>query len=139
MILINAEGLIMGRIASFAAKNAMKGEQVVIVNAEESVITGNKKFLLQRFKKRFDLAVKGNPRKGPKASRMPDKMLRRAVRGMLPTRRKTGKEAFKMVKVFIGLPEKYQGKEFVELNVHVDKNKKFVKLGEISQLLGAKW
>ncbi len=44
-MIINADNLIIGRIASFAAKKALLGEKVVIVNSEEAVMTGKKKRL----------------------------------------------------------------------------------------------
>ncbi len=140
MLLINAEELVMGRLASYCAKKALQGDEIVIVNAEKAMIIGGKKDLLQRFQQRFDLSVKGNPRKGPKASRMPDKILRNAVKGMLPVRRKKGMDAIKRVRVFIGLPEKFNEKEFVQLEgFKGDKSKNFMFLGELSKLLGAKW
>jgi len=50
------------------------------------------------------LKVKGNPEKGPKMSRMPDKIVLDAIKGMLPIKKSRGKKALKNVKVFIGTP-----------------------------------
>ncbi|MAG21973.1 MAG: 50S ribosomal protein L13 [Candidatus Diapherotrites archaeon] len=140
MILINAEDLIVGRVASFCAKNALKGEEVVVVNAEKAILTGNKKDLLHKFQTRINLAVKGNPMHGPKAIRMPDRLFRRAIKGMLPTKRTTGKEAFHRVKVFIAVPEEFKDKKFENLDsLKVDKSKKYMVLGTLAKLLGATW
>jgi ribosomal protein uL13 len=139
-IFINAENSVLGRVASFAAKKALQGEQVAILNAEKAVITGSPDYAMQRLKVRLDLHSKGNPRKGPKCSRMPDRVLRRAVRGMLPFERKRGREAFKRVQVYISIPAAMQGKKFtqVEAAAHSPKQR-YVELGEICRLLGAKW
>jgi len=140
MVLVNAEGKVLGRLSTFCAKKALEGEQVTVVNAEKAIMTGSKKDRLARFKRRMDLAAKGNPNKGPKASRMPDRMLRHAINGMLPHKKKAGREAIKRVIVFIGMPEKFNGKEFAEIKEDKESSRiNFITLGEISRLLGAKW
>jgi ribosomal protein uL13 len=86
------------------------------------------------------MKAKGNPAKGPKHERMPDKMLRRAIRGMLPHKKAKGREAFKKIKVFIGIPEEYANAKLTEVTEAEFKGaKKYCTLGEISKLLGAKW
>jgi len=140
MILIDAKGLVMGRLASAVAKKALQNEEVVIVNAEKVVVTGTKKSVMQKFQKRFELAQKGNPRLGPKFSRMPDRIVRHSVRGMLPYKRSTGKTAFRKVKVFIGIPKEFEGKEFTQIETAKHNEKVgFVILGDVCKLMGAKW
>ncbi|MCX6798728.1 MAG: 50S ribosomal protein L13 [Candidatus Diapherotrites archaeon] len=140
MILVNAENIVLGRLASFAAKKALQGEQVVIVNSEKAIITGSREYALKRYKTKLDLQAKGNPRKSPKYSRMPDRMVRRAARGMLPWKNPRGKKAFKNITAFIGLPEKFAGKQFAEAGqARISGAKKTVRLEEICRLLGAKW
>lgn len=140
MILINAEKNVMGRIASFAAKKALEGENVTIVNAEKAVITGSKEDAMKKMKTRLNIRGKGNPEKGPKFSRMPDRVLRRSVRGMLPWRSSRGKEAFKRVHAYIGLPSEFEGKKFTGMPESKGREaRRFVLLGEICRLSGAKW
>ncbi len=138
MILVNAENRIMGRLATFVAKKAIEGETVTVINAEKAIITGSKQNAMRKFKIRLDIHGKGNPEKGPKFSRMPDKVLRHSIRGMLPWRSSRGKEAFKRVQVYIGLPDSLEGKQFAEMP-KAKEPKRFVQLGEICRLLGAKW
>ena len=57
-MIIDAKDLILGRLASFAAKQALLGETVDIVNAEESVITGNKRWIIAHYVQARD---RGNP------------------------------------------------------------------------------
>ena len=138
MILVNAENRIMGRLATFVAKKAIEGETVTVTNAEKAIITGSKQSALRKFKTRLDIHGKGNPEKGPKFSRMPDKVLRHSVRGMLPWRSNRGKQAYKRVQVYIGLPDSLKGKQFAEMPKEKEP-KRFVQLGELCRLLGAKW
>ncbi len=140
MILVNAENLIVGRVASVCAKKALQKEEVIIVNAEKAVLTGRKKDLLKKYQTRINLHNKGNPNYGPKGVRMPDQIVRAAVIGMLPRRRKTGRDAIKRIKVFIGVPEKFEKAEVTDLSsFKVEETKTFMHIGELSKLLGAKW
>jgi len=69
-----------------------------------------------------------------------DRILRRSVRGMLPWKSIRGKEAYARVRAYTGIPEEFTGKKFVELPKGVEKEvKRFVELGEICKLFGAKW
>ncbi len=43
MKIIDGKDAVLGRLASYAAKEALKGEEVIIVNCKEVIITGNKK------------------------------------------------------------------------------------------------
>jgi len=138
MILVNAENVIMGRLASFVAKKAIEGEQVTVVNAEKASITGSKDAAVKKLKVRLSLGSKGNPEKGPKFSRMPDQVLRMSVRGMLPWKSTRGKEAYGRIHVYIGIPSEFDGKRFEEIPSKGE-SRKSVELGTICKLLGAKW
>ncbi len=137
MILINAENQVIGRLATFVAKKALQGEEVTIVNAEKAIITGSKKDAVRKYRSKMDIRGKGNPEKGPKFSRMPDRVLRRSIRGMLPWKSSRGRDAYRKVHAYIGIPEEFEGKAFAELPER--QVKKFVELGIVCKLLGAKW
>jgi len=140
MILINAENAVMGRLSTFAAKKALEGEQITVVNAEKAIITGSRENAMKKMKTRLDMRGKGNPEKGPKFSRMPDKVLRRCIRGMLPTKSSRGRESLKRIHVYIGLPTEFEGKQFENIPKSSGKEaKKSVQLGKVCRLLGAKW
>lgn len=100
--IINAEGLILGRMASIIAKRLLKGEKIVIVNAEKAVLSGKRKSKVKEAKEFLQV---GHPKKGPFHSRRPDRIIRRTVRGMLPYKQPKGKQAQKRLKAFIGIPE----------------------------------
>jgi large subunit ribosomal protein L13 len=140
MILVNAEGKIMGRLASFVAKKAILGEEVTVVNAEKVILTGSKEATLEKFRVKLNIRSKGNPEKGPKFSRMPDRILRMSIRGMLPWKSSRGKKFYKEVHVYIGVPSEFEGKKFEEIpGANENEPRKAVELGTVCRLLGAKW
>ncbi len=140
IIVINGENAILGRLASYAAKKALEGYTVYIVNAEKVAITGNKDDILRRYLEKIQ---RGDPHKGPFFPRQPHLIVRRTIRGMLPWKKKRGREAYRRVKVFIGFPEELKKYEVVELDrkYKIEKLKipKFIYLGELSRLIGGKW
>ncbi|OEC88038.1 MULTISPECIES: 50S ribosomal protein L13 [Methanobacterium] len=140
-MIIDGEGLIMGRLASTVSKMLLNGESVVVLNAEKILISGTKEWAYARYKQRVDRASISNPRKmGPKYPRRPDDIFRRTVRGMIPYRKTSGREAFKGLKVFVGIPREFADAEIFKLEEAMPKNiKKSIELGTISKLLGAKF
>jgi len=137
MIVIDANNLILGRLASFAAKKVLLGEEVRIVNCEKAVISGDKKYTLQKYKLKFD---KGVPLKGPYFPRTPDRIVRRAVRGMLPFKRARGREAYKKVMCYAGMPEGLKEKPITLKEADASKlpTAKFIAIKKISEHLGVK-
>jgi large subunit ribosomal protein L13 len=140
-MIIDGEGLIMGRLASTVSKMLLNGEKITILNAEKILISGTKEWAYARYKQRVDRASISNPRKmGPKYPRRPDDIFRRTVRGMIPYRKTSGREAFKGLKVFVGIPQEFEGAEIFKLEEAKPKNIiKSIELGTISRLLGAKF
>lgn len=107
-IILNAEGAILGRLASYAAKQALLGNTIRIVNAEKALITGDAKSIIERvWKLSADI---GQPFKGPFQPKMPDRFVRRVVRGMLPYKRARGREALERVLCYMGVPKQFAGK-----------------------------
>lgn len=110
--LVNADGLILGRMASVVAKKLLNGEKVIIVNAEKAVISGKKKSKVAEAKEFLEV---GAPRQGPFHYRRPDRIIRKTVRGMLPFKQPKGKTALKKLKVFISVPEDLKGQPLVSI------------------------
>ena len=57
-MIINANNLILGRLASFAAKQALLGEKIEIVNSEETVIIGSKKVIYAKYDEKINTAIR---------------------------------------------------------------------------------
>jgi large subunit ribosomal protein L13 len=99
---IDASGLIVGRMASIIAKRLLLGESIIVVNAEKAVISGRR---LSRVKEAKKFLEVGHPGKGPFHPRRPDQIIRKTIRGMLPRRLPKGQAALRRLRVFLGLPE----------------------------------
>ena len=134
-VVIDADGLVVGRLATGVAKMLLKGDEVVIINAEKAVISGSRDSLVAEFKHRRFV---GSQRKGPYYPRMPDRILRRAVRGMLPQKSARGRAALHRLGVYMGVPVKYTDAKPVQIESAVKPGiRTCMKLGDLSRILGA--
>jgi len=135
-MIINAQDTVLGRLASYAAKQALLGNKVEIVNCEKAVITGDRKDVFERYKARSsprDVTHK------PIVYKMPDMFVRRVVRGMLPWKKTRGREAYKKIFCYVGIPEHLKDKEIINLgnaNINKLKNLKYIYVKELSSYLG---
>jgi large subunit ribosomal protein L13 len=130
MKIIDGKNAVLGRLASYVAKEATKGEEMVIVNCGEIIITGNKQNIRKNFKEKREKI--GSGQKGPKHSRLAERIVKRAIRGMLSNHRKgMGKEAYRRIKCFQGIPKEFENLEKITAK---EKNKrKYVLVKEISK------
>ena len=104
MATIDVKDLILGRFSTVIAKRAILGEKINLVNCEKAIITGDKVSVFKFYKEKNE---RGNPLKGPYTQKMPDRFVRRTIRGMLPYKQEKGKKAFKNIMCYIGIPEKF--------------------------------
>ena len=132
-VVVDARDCIMGRVASQVAERALDGERIAVVNAERAVITGREEDVMSTYRKRREL---GSDR-GPYYPKQPDRILKRAIRGMLPYKRPRGREAFEDVRVYVGNPHDEDAEVLPDTSLDRLSNIKFVQLGEISEQLGA--
>ncbi|MCX8158546.1 MAG: 50S ribosomal protein L13 [Candidatus Diapherotrites archaeon] len=141
MVVIDAKDLVLGRMCSVVAKRALKGEDIKIVNSEKCVIIGGRQTIFNKYKTRKDMKTKGNPIKGgPKYPKMPHLIVKRAIRGMLPYKKETGRKALKRIKVYIGIPNELKDSKFETIEeAKAPLNKSAVYIEEISKRLGARW
>jgi large subunit ribosomal protein L13 len=135
--LVNAEGLIVGRMCSKVAKRLLNGEEVIILNAEKAVFSGKRKAKI--LEGHIFLEV-GAPERGPFHYRRPDKYLRKVVRGMLPYKQPKGKSAYKRLKVFMGIPKELNDQAMItfEEASSVDLKGPRLTLGELAKEIGWK-
>ena len=128
-IIIDGNGAVFGRICSFTAKKALEGNEVIIVNSEKTIMTGNKKDTIAKYS---SVRKKGgHSQKGPKLSNVPHRILKRAIRGMLPDHRKgQGKETLKRIKCYDGMPEEFKEEKMMKVNA--PKKLKFMELKELA-------
>jgi len=128
-ILINAEGQVLGRLASMAAmilRGKKKtyytphvdcGDNVIVINAEKVVLTGNK------MEKKEYVTYSGYP--GGQKIHSPKELMRKkptavveeAIRGMLPKNR-LGREIFRNLYVYAGSEHPHQGQQPKEIDIN---------------------
>lgn len=134
---INAEELILGRMASIIAKRLLMGEEIVVVNAEKAVISGKKESKVREAKEFLEV---GGLKAGPFHYKRPDRMVKRTVRGMLPYKQPKGKQAYRRLKVFIGIPDELKNLE-METLPEAQANKltcSYLKVGDLAKEIGWK-
>ncbi|MGC9210110.1 MAG: 50S ribosomal protein L13 [Acidilobus sp.] len=140
-LIIDGEGAILGRMASFIAKRLLAGQRIVVVNAEKVAVSGDPTRLIQFYKDTV-LGVRSHysHKWRPKRPRSPQQLVRRAVRGMLPKTPK-GERALKGLRVYVGVPKEFAGKAVKlpeEMTVVKLRRAKYATLGEIARQLGWK-
>ncbi len=130
MKIIDGKNAVLGRLASYVAKQALQGEEIVILNCEQVIVTGNRTNIKKKFEDKRGRV--GSSQKGPKHSRTSDKIVKRTIRGMLPDhRRGRGKVAFKKIKCYAGIPKEFQ--ESKKIVSGKEKIGKFVKVKDITK------
>ncbi len=128
MKIIDGKGATMGRLATYVAKEALKGHEIVVLNCNDVIVTGNKTNIKDEFNERRNLG--GNSLKGPKHPKISYHVVKRAIRGMLPDHRTgRGREAFKRIKCYNNIPKEFEGKEM--LQVGKDKKIKYISVKEM--------
>mgnify|MGYP001573027971 FL=1 len=129
MKIIDGTNAVLGRLASYSAKQALLGEEIVILNCEKVIITGNRQDIRETFEaKRRRI---GSGQKGPKHSRLAHLIVKRAIRGMLAHRSGRGKEAFRRIRCYPGLPEEF--KDAKKIVGSKEKKAKFIHVEEITK------
>jgi large subunit ribosomal protein L13 len=132
-MIVDADGSVLGRLAANVAKRLLMGEEITVVNAEKAIITGKRESIMRKYKEMHD---KGHRYKGPFFPKEPHMILKRTVRGMLPWKSPKGVEAFKRLKVHIGVPEGAAGEKIPEVSVDRGNATRFVRLEEVAHFLG---
>ena len=107
MKIIDGKNAVLGRLASYSAKELLKGEEIVIVNCDQVIITGNKKNIEKSFEEKRSRF--GHSQKGPKHDKTSEKIVKRTIRGMVPKYREgRGRDVFKKIKCYVGVPKEFQ-------------------------------
>ena len=136
-MIIDGTNLLLGRLATITAKKALLGEEIIVINCENVIISGKREYIYKKYKQRRD---RGSPSTGPYFPRYPEQIVKRTIRGMLPYKQPKGRDAFKRVKCFRGIPKEYEGKASTlnEANANKLSTLNFVVLKDVSKFLGAK-
>tara|TARA_Y100000310_G_C20686881_1_gene819582 strand:- start:399 stop:797 length:399 start_codon:yes stop_codon:yes gene_type:complete len=128
-MIINAENAVLGRLASYTAKQVLQGKEVIIVNSEKAIIVGNEKNIVDHYLE--NKARGGSGLMGPFVHSGSEKILKRTIRNMLPYTKERGIKALKRVKCYIGIPKEYEDKKMIKSG----KGRKGISLERISKML----
>ena len=139
-ILVDATGCIAGRMCSHVSKLLLKGNRVTIVNSEKAMLSGNRYKTIDLYKEFLEINSVTNPIHGPFHPRRPDTMLTKMVRGMVPKTKTSGIEAFKRLRVYIGIPDQFMNKkaESFEDSKITRPPAKYISVGDVAKQIGWK-
>jgi len=131
-ILINAEGQVLGRLASQAAKmlrgknkpyytpHVDCGDNVVIINAEKVLLTGKK--MTDKVYMTYSGYPGGDKYQSPLEllKKRPTAVIEHAIRGMLP-RTRLGRAIYRNLHVYAGSEHPHQGQAPKEIDINTIK------------------
>ena len=139
-IIVDAANCIAGRICSHVSKLLLQGNRVVILNAEKAMLSGNRYKTIELYKEHLEINSVTNPIHGPFHPRRPDTILTKMVRGMVPKRKTSGIEAFKRLRVYIGIPEEMKNikvESFIDSKITKPASY-YITIGEVAKQIGWK-
>ena len=106
-IVIDATNATLGRLSSYAAKQALQGREVIILNSEKAIITGKKIGIVKAYKEKRSKG--GTAMRGPNFPGTAERIVKRTIRGMLPNYRTgRGRVALKRIKCYVGMPKEFE-------------------------------
>jgi len=128
-IIIDASNGILGRIASYAAKQAMLGKNVIIVNCNNALLTGRKRMVIEE----YGIARRrgGTSLNGPHFPKHPERLFKRTVRGMLSYTQQRGLDALKRITCYNSVPKEYESTDKISLSRQT--KSKTITLSELSK------
>jgi large subunit ribosomal protein L13 len=137
-VIVDATDCVAGRMCSRISKLLLNGNRVSVVNSENAMLSGDRYMTINLYKKYLEISSVTNPIHGPFHPRRPDTILTRMVRGMIPKTKTTGIEAFKRLRVYIGVPEELKNKKAeVIQNTKITKApSKYTSIAEVAKEIG---
>jgi len=135
---IDATDCIAGRMSSHVSKLLQQGYNVSIVNAEKTMLSGNRYKTIQTYKEFLEIKSNTNPIHGPFHPRRPDRILTKMIRGMLPKRKPSGKTALKRLRVYVSVPPELKNakmESFEDSKIRKPQSY-FITLGEVAKEIG---
>lgn len=139
MVVIDANGAVVGRLGARVAKLLLAGQQVEIINADKAVMVGTLSVARDKYLSRRHQKNKRTPEDSPVWPRRPHLLLRRMIRGMLPHKSQRGRDAYHRLKVLLSLPSTGKESKMHEISEASSKEKhKMFTLSELCVELGGK-
>jgi large subunit ribosomal protein L13 len=140
LIVVDATNCIAGRMCSHVSKLLLQGNRVTVVKAERAMLSGNRYKTINSYKEHLEINSVTNPIHGPFHPRRPDTIISKMVRGMIPKRKSDGIEAFKRLRVYMGVPEAMKGasmKSFDDSKITKPESY-YISIAEVAKQIGWK-
>jgi large subunit ribosomal protein L13 len=140
VIVVDATNCIAGRMCSHVSKLLLQGNRVTVVKAERAMLSGNRYKTINSYKEHLEINSVTNPIHGPFHPRRPDTIISKMVRGMIPKRKSDGIEAFKRLRVYMGVPEAMKGasmKSFDDSKITKPESY-YISIAEVAKQIGWK-
>ncbi|MDK6028552.1 50S ribosomal protein L13 [Ignisphaera sp. 4213-co] len=139
-LVIDADSMVLGRLASIVAKLALMNIKIHVVNVEKAVLTGDKNRVIEGYKLLFNVKTHKNPyRHAIHRPRNPVTLFKKTVKNMLPKHNWRGVEALKNIKAYIDIPSSFQEKDvvkIVDISIYNREAEKYITLAELAKALG---
>lgn len=131
----------MGRVAALAAKELLSGQRIVFVRAEEMNISGSLQRNVLLHSHTIRKRMNTNHRRGPFHFCAPSRFLYFAIRGMIPYKTTRGKIALNGLKIYEGVPPKYQSTKKMVIpgalaSIRLKPGRRYTRLGDLAQRYG---
>ncbi len=137
---IDATGMIAGRLSSKVARMLIEGKHVVIVNGSKALLSGKRNMVISEYLESLKVSSVVHPKHGPFHPRTPSGIISRMIRGMIPRRKPKGRLALKRLHVYSGIPENFSKAKFESFDeCKATKPIAFyVSIGEVASRIGWK-
>jgi len=112
-IVIDARNAVLGRTASYAAKQALLGKKVTVVNCNDALLTGRRNMILEQY---THMRSRGKgAQKGPILPKVAEKLMKRTIRGMLEYTQKRGEAALDRIMCYNETPKEFESAKKISL------------------------
>ncbi len=140
LIVVDGTNCISGRLCSKVSKLLLQGNRVSVVNSEKVMVSGNKYEVIESYKDKLEVSSVTNPIHGPFHPRRPDTIITKMIRGMVPKRKPSGIQAFKRLRVYIGVPDDLKNSTMHTFDdAKITKQQSFyISMGDVAKQIGWK-
>ena len=112
-IVLDATNTPLGRVSAYAAKQALLGKDVIIVNCEKAQITGRRRTTISEYKEKRQRG--GSSLRGPHFPKQAERVVKRTIRGMLPYTQSRGLTALKKIICYDAVPAEYASAKMISI------------------------
>jgi large subunit ribosomal protein L13Ae len=142
-VVIDGRGHLLGRLASYVAKDLLSGQRIVVVRCEE-ILKSASLFRSKMYRQEtMGKHINTNRRRGHKHWKAPSRIFWKVVRGMLPHKEAIGAAALGRLRVFEGIPFPYDHKKRMVVPdalkcLRMKPSRPFCNLGKLAEQTGWK-